>query len=263
MRQDVRKNFEEKASYIASIVPGTTVTEYRSFLAVDCGLPSDTFNVLVVRDMSAPAELLAAVDRFNEKGFPLAVWYWKSDIEDADRSIFLRHGLSYVETHVAMYAVLAEIQAIPLAVEGLEIQQATTASDLLHFGEVIAALFGDSSEGRQVFAYFQRLSAYPPSAFPAMRYYLGMLHGTVVAAGTLFVGSETVGIYDIVTSDHYRRRGIGSAMFQHLLQDASAWNRRFCVLQASPDGLGIYARAGFSAIGEVHTFENRLHLAAH
>lgn len=262
MLQDVRKNFEEKASYIARVVPGMIVTEHSSFLAVDCGLPSDTFNVLVVRDMSTLAELLATVDRFTEKGYPLAVWYWKSTVDDADRSLFLRHKLSYAETHVAMSADLTQIQAAPRAVEGLEIKQITTASDLLQFGEVIEALFGDSSEGRQVFAYFQRLSEHSPSTFPAMRHYLGILHGTAVAVGTLFVGSETVGIYDIVTSDAYRRRGIGSAMFQHLLRDASTWNRYYCVLQASPDGLGIYARAGFNALGEVHTFENRLHLSA-
>jgi len=32
------------------------------------------------------------------------------------------------------------------------------------------------------------------------------------------------------------------------------------VLQASKDGLGIYVKAGFRAIGDVHTFENRMHL---
>jgi hypothetical protein len=48
--------------------------------------------------------------------------------------------------------------------------------------------------------------------FPAMRYYLGTFHGKVVAIGTLFVGTQTVGIYDIVTHNDYRRRGIGSAI---------------------------------------------------
>jgi GNAT superfamily N-acetyltransferase len=260
MRQDVRKNFEEKVSYIARIVTGMTVTEHSSFLAVDCGLPSDTFNVLVIRDMHARAELLATVDRFNAKGFPLAVWYWESEVKDADLAVFSQHGLWHAETHVAMYADLSEIQVTSLPIAGLEIKRSMTASDLLQFGEVMVALFGDSSEGRHVFAYFQRLCDYPLSTFPAMHHYLGTLHGTVVATGTLFVGSETVGIYDLVTRDDYRRRGIGSAMFQYLLQEACTWNRRFCVLQASPDGLGIYMKAGFRAIGAVQTFENRRHL---
>jgi ribosomal protein S18 acetylase RimI-like enzyme len=109
-----------------------------------------------------------------------------------------------------------------------------------------------------VFAYFQELSTYPLCMFPAMRYYLGTFHGKVVAIGTLFVGTQTVGVYDIVTHNDYRRRGIGSAMFQRLLKDACAENRRFCVLQASKDGLGIYLKAGFSVTGDVLTFDAKI-----
>jgi ribosomal protein S18 acetylase RimI-like enzyme len=260
MQKDVRTNFEEKVSYIARAVTGMTVTEHSSFLAVDCGLPSDTFNVLVIRDMSARAALLATVDRFNAKGFPLAVWYWESHVEDAELALFIQHGLWHAETHVAMAADLSQIQVPSLPPTGVEIKRAMTASDLLQFGEVTAALFGDSGEGRHVFAYFERLAEHPPSTFPAIHHYLGTLHGTVVATGTLFVGSQTTGIYDLVTRDDYRRRGIGSAMFQYLLHEACTWHRRFCVLQASPDGLGIYRKAGFRAVGEVQTFENRRHL---
>jgi GNAT superfamily N-acetyltransferase len=258
--QDVRKNFEEKVSYVARTVTSMTVIDHNTFLSVDCGLPSDTFNVLVVRDMSAPAELLATVDHFNTRRFPLAVWYWENNVKDADLTAFRQHGLSHAETHVAMYADLTEIQVTSFPIAGLEIKRATTASDLVQFGEVMTGLFGDSSEGHAVFAYFQRLCEYPISSFPAMHVYLGILHGTVVATGTLFVGSETVGIYDIATRDNYRRRGIGSAMFQSLLESARTWKRRYCVLQASRDGLGIYLNAGFRAVGEVHTFENRMHL---
>src|SRR6266496_3982574 len=215
MHLDVRKNFEEKVSYVARRINDMTVDDQIGFLSVDCGLPSDTFNVVVVRDLPASAPMLASVDRFIERGFPFAVWYWESEGDQASISTLIEHGLVHTETHSAMYADLSQIQMAPLQVAGLEIKQATTASDLLHFGEVVAALFGDSSEGRQVFTYFQRLFTYPLSMFPAMQYYLGTFHGKVVATGTLFVGSQTVGIYDIATHDDYRRRGIGSAMFQH------------------------------------------------
>lgn len=133
-----------------------------------------------------------------------------------------------------------------------------TASDLLQVGNGLAALFGDSEEAGQVLVYFQRLCEHPLSMFPAMHFYLGTLHRTVVATGMLFVGSETVGMYDVATSIAYRRRGIGSAMFQHLLKDACSCNRHSCVLQASRDGLGIYVKAGFRTVGAVHVFENRV-----
>src|SRR5438034_2409085 len=197
MYQAVRKNFEEKVSYIAKTVSGMTVTDQSSFLSVDCGLPSDTFNVLVVRDVSAPAQMLANVDRFTSKGFPLGVWFWENVVDQASSSAFIQHGLEAAEINTAMYADLSELQITPLHIEGLEIKRAVTASDLLQVGNVLAALFGDSDEAGQVLAYFQRMCEHPLSMFPAMHYYLGMLHRTVVATGMLFVGSETVGIYDV------------------------------------------------------------------
>ena len=46
-------------------------------------------------------------------------------------------------------------------------------------------------------------------------------------------------------------------MFAHLLEEAESYGLTFAVLQASPDGFGLYARAGFESVGTVHTFENR------
>ncbi len=188
----------------------------------------------------------------------LALWFWENDVDQANSSAFIQHGLSHAEINTAMFADLSELQITPLHIEGLAIKRAVTASDLLQVGNVLAALFGDSDEASQVLAYFQRLCEHPLSMFPAMHYYLGTLHGAVVATGTLFVGSETVGIYDVATCNAYRRRGIGSAMFQYLLEDARTCNRRFCVLQASQDGLGIYVKAGFRPVGVVHVFEHRV-----
>jgi len=257
MHLAVRKNFEEKVSYVARMVADMTVIDQSNFLSVDCGLPGDTFNVMVVKDVSAPTQMLASIDHFTSKGFPMAVWSWENDVDQADFSVFTGHGLKHAEINTAMQADLSELQITSLHIEGLEIKRAVTTNDLLQFGTTLAAGFGASDEGDQVLAYFQRLCEYPLNNFPAMRYYLGTFHGIVVATGTLFVGSETVGIYDITTSNPYRRRGIGSAMFQHILEDARSCNRRSCILQASPDGLGIYLRAGFRPVGTVHVFENR------
>jgi ribosomal protein S18 acetylase RimI-like enzyme len=258
MHLAVRKNFEEKVSYVARMVTDMTVIDASSFLSVDCGFPSDTFNVVAVRDMSMLAQMLAGIDHFTSKGFPMAVWSWENDVDPANHSMFIQHGLKHAETNTSMQADLSELKITSLDVEGLEIKQAETTDDLLQFGITLAAGFGASDEGKQVLNYFQHLCEYPLNTFPAMRYYIGVLHDIAVATGTLFVGSETVGIYDITTSTAYRRRGIGSAMFQHILEDTRNCNLPSCVLQASPDGLGIYLRAGFRPVGDVHVFENRV-----
>src|SRR5215472_17019546 len=156
MHLEVRKNFEEKVSYVARRMSDMTVDDQTDFLSVDCGLPSDTFNVVVIRDWSAPAQILASIDRFIEKGFPFAVWSWQSQGDEMNVSTLIEHGMAQTETHTAMYVDLSQISRTSLHIEGLEIKRVTTANELLQFGEVVAALFGDSGEGRQVFAYFQK-----------------------------------------------------------------------------------------------------------
>jgi hypothetical protein len=47
MQQVVRVNFEQKVAYVAQALPTMRVTQDKGFLAVDCGLPSDTYNVIV------------------------------------------------------------------------------------------------------------------------------------------------------------------------------------------------------------------------
>ncbi len=46
-------------------------------------------------------------------------------------------------------------------------------------------------------------------------------------------------------------------MFAHILRKARMFPHRTAVLQASPDGMGIYRKAGFIPIGEVLVFDIR------
>lgn len=258
MKQAVRQNFEEKVSYAAQVIPGMRVTDAGGVLTVDCGLPSDTFNVIVVRDASPPEQPLAqSVEHFMAKRFPAALWYWQEDAARFSQHPALAARFVHAETHVAMVAERQQVPRCTALPDGLTISAVAQPGEMRQYGQIVARLFGDSDEGRQVTAYFDLLSADPACDFPAARCFIGTYHGQAVATGSLFLGRETLGIYDIVTAAEYRGRGIGSAMFAHLLREASAYGQRWIVLQASAAGIGIYLKAGFQPVGQVHTFENR------
>jgi GNAT superfamily N-acetyltransferase len=254
----VRKNFEEKAAYLARLLPGMTVRDAGSFLLVDSGVASDTFNVIVARDLGNPAHLIATgVGYFMAKRLPLAIWYWADAANPIEIAPLLAYGLTTNETDVAMVADLTQANLQATSPAELTIKLVESPAELQQFAGVLVRLFGASDEAQGVMAYFQQFTHFAPDRFPAMRYYIGLYQQQVVATGTLFIGSETSGIYDIVTDDAFRRQGIGSAMFAHLLHEATGLGHRYAVLQASPAGINIYARAGFVAVGDVHVFENR------
>lgn len=53
-----------------------------------------------------------------------------------------------------------------------------------------------------------------------------------------------------------RGQGFGSTMFTFLLQEVKQLKNNYCVLQASPDGVNIYKKSGFQAVGQMSVFGN-------
>eukprot|EP00929_Paragymnodinium_shiwhaense_P002193 TRINITY_DN102400_c0_g1_i1.p1 TRINITY_DN102400_c0_g1~~TRINITY_DN102400_c0_g1_i1.p1 ORF type:complete len:289 (-),score=51.93 TRINITY_DN102400_c0_g1_i1:13-879(-) len=83
--------------------------------------------------------------------------------------------------------------------------------------------------------------------------------GQPVAAGSLFWHEERAlcGVFDVVVLAGHRRRGIGSAILQRLLQlgHEAFGAERFCLSASGEDGLRLYERAGFRAVGRLDIFE--------
>ena len=177
---------------------------------------------------------MEGVGHFMSKSLRMAVWYWEQPVDKAGVEALMAYGLAHNETNVAMVAELAVSNIQAPRPEGLTINYADNPHQIQQYGTLIARAFNNAAEASHIAAYFDVLSSQPMSAFPAMRHYLGTYQNKVVASGALFVGSETVGIYDIITHPDHRHRGIGSAMFAHLLDEAKAYQRLCC--SASIDG---------------------------
>ena len=68
--------------------------------------------------------------------------------------------------------------------------------------------------------------------------------------------TDCAGIFDISTRPEHRSKGLGSALFHHALKQAVAQGFEVGVLQASPDGLSIYEKYGFSKAGDFNVWSN-------
>ena len=66
-----------------------------------------------------------------------------------------------------------------------------------------------------------------------------------------------VGLYNIATLAAHRRRGYGSALTLAPLLEARRVGVSTAVLQAAPDGVGVYRRIGFEAFGEITEYKPR------
>lgn len=252
-----RQNFIAKAVFIARQLPSMKVADFTSFLRIDCGIPSNTFNVVVLRDDYNIAHVLAhGIDHFIAKGFPMALWCWESARQFRIHEALLQRGLAHTETNIAMYmddtVVVPQIEVPPQ----FTVVQASESAMIQQYGEILGGFFGDTPEATHVRAYYRYLSGLPLQKLKYMPFFLGYYDGEAVAAGSLFVDEQTVGIYDLVTRRQWRKQGFGTAMFHHLLEQAKQFRRKYWVLQASPDGISIYSKAGFIPISNVAVYES-------
>ncbi|MFP3377156.1 GNAT family N-acetyltransferase [Bacillus sp. SIMBA_069] len=253
-------NFTYKTSYIARQVHGMDVKETKDYIAVDCGLPADTFNIITLLNSNVTEgieKLYKEVECFNQKKFPMSVWFWDDRHEQTIKSELIKLGLKEAEQNIAMVADLKTIHPKINMPEGFTIQKSSSSGQIKKFGETLANLFGTSEEGTHVQAFYNETASFDLWDSEQMKLYLGFYKEEVVSVGSLVCTKDSIGIYDIATKEEMRGRGFGSTMFNYLLQEAKELKVAQCVLQASPDGINIYKKAGFQSVGQMTVFENR------
>ncbi|MGK0532486.1 GNAT family N-acetyltransferase [Bacillus sp. 'calajunan'] len=253
-------NFTYKTSYIARQLHGMNVKEMKDYIAVDCGLPADTFNIITILNNNLTEgieKLYKVVNNYNQKKFPMSVWFWDDRYEQTIKSELIKLGLKEAEQNIAMIADLKTIHPTINMPEGFTIQKASSSGQIKNFGETLANLFGTSEEGTHVQAFYNETASFDLWNSENMKLYLGIFKNEVVSVGSLVCTKDSIGIYDIATKEEMRGQGFGSTMFHYLLQEAKELNVSQCVLQASPDGINIYKKAGFQSVGQMTVFENR------
>ncbi|MDP7989267.1 GNAT family N-acetyltransferase [Bacillus sp. MHSD_36] len=253
-------NFTYKTSYITRQAQGMHVKETKDYIAVDCGLPADTFNIITLLDNHLTEgfeKLYKEIEYFNQKKYPMSVWFWDEKLEGNIKNELIKLGLKETEQNIAMVANLHTIHPTINLPEGFTIQKAASSGQIKKFGEALASLFGTSEEGIYVQSFYNQTASFHLWNSENMKLYLGFYKDEVVSVGSLVCTQDSIGIYDIATKEEMRGKGFGSTMFNYLLQEAKELNVAQCVLQASPDGINIYKNAGFQSVGQMTVFENR------
>jgi len=243
-------NFVNHATWAAARTPGMRVRAEPGLVAVDSGLPCDTFNLICrarLTGSAAPTQIQTALSFYAAARHPFSWWVGPAD-QPADLGSYLvAAGLLRAETELAMAADLAVLPNAPVVPAGLEIRRVRTAQELAHFAQII----GDPYALR-----FYELTASALLTPDAPQwFYLGYWDNQPVATAELTLGGGVVGLYSIITLEAYRRRGIGSALTLQPLLDARAHGFHTGVLQAADAGVGVYTRLGFEPFGNITEYK--------
>ena len=251
-------SFVVHATWVVERTAGMTGKRSDSLVIADSGLSCDTFNLVCrarLDSTSAAAAASAALAYFDERGRPFSWWVGPADHPRELGAVLLSVGLEPAEGELAMAMPLGELPGTVAAVPGLEVRRVTAPEQLETFATLSAANW--TPPDANVLAFY-RLGAPSLLASDSPQWlYIGYLQGEPVATAEATVSYGTVGLYNISTRAAYRGRGVGSAMTWRPLHDARACGCDLAVLQAAPDGIGIYRRLGFRPFGDITEYKPR------
>ena len=250
----VCRNLENRAGYCADLLNPKQSKEITGLLRTDSGLLSTRFNQVVSNAVAQPRILQRfVVDYFAERHSPFSLWHCASRPMDDDA--LAEMGLLSRDPLIAMAAEVKQLAADPHPLEGLEIRAVANAEELKAYGQLVAEMQGDPRESGQIKKFYQQLSELPEHKYSRLKYFIGFFQGKPVATGNLFSSADALGFYDLDTLPEYRGRGIGTAMFQHLLGEVLHSHHKHTVALVGEDQQDLWLNAGFYAVGEVARYD--------
>lgn len=249
-------NFATHAGWVQGRVAGMRVIDQEGLMLVDSGLPCDTFNLVLrarLEPHSAAERVREALAYFRGVERLFSWWVGPADRPSGLGDVLADAGLERAESELAMAATLAELRAGDVAPGGLRVERVRTPEQLRDFARVNAANW--SPPDPLVTRFYELAAPVLLAGDSPLWLYVGYVDGEAVAASELAVGGGVVGLYNIATLETHRRRGFGSAMTLRPLLDARAAGHRTAVLQAAPDGVGVYTRLGFRPFGQITEYK--------
>jgi ribosomal protein S18 acetylase RimI-like enzyme len=249
-------NLAAHAGWVHQRTPGMQVVAAPDVVLVDSGLPCDTFNLVCgarLAPETAPARIREILGHFAASGRPFSWWLGPFDHPPDLGALLCDAGLHAADGELAMAADLAALRPAELSPGGLQIRRVRSAEQLRDFARIVAA--GWTPPDREVLRFYELGAPALLSEDAALWLYVGYLGETPVATAELALGGGVAGLYNIITLEPYRRRGIGTALTLRPLLDARAHGYHTAILQAAPAGVGVYTRLGFEPFGQITEYK--------
>ncbi|MBA3822896.1 MAG: GNAT family N-acetyltransferase [Ktedonobacterales bacterium] len=117
-----------------------------------------------------------------------------------------------------------------------------------------ASALGFEASPTNVQPYHDAYSALGFAEDAPWQHFVGYVDGAPVTSATLLLAGGLAGVYDVSTAPVARRQGLGGAITRACLAAAQARGLHHAVLQASAEGVGVYARLGFRELYRERNF---------
>jgi GNAT superfamily N-acetyltransferase len=258
----IESNFLGHLTWPHQATPGMRVIASEECVVSDSGLPTDTFNTVLVRTVSTAVRqgsLRSALDHFRSRSLPYAVWVGPgAGSGDSDLGALAGLGLREAEQEPGLALDLSRWEpepGRPRGPEPFEVRLVTDRNGLDDFARVLASGVEPGSPDVQVIEFFRRAGGAFLAPDAPTTLLVGYCGNTPVGTCELFMADGTAGLYNVATLPSYQRRGIATAILGAALAEAVRQGCDLAGLQASSEGLPVYHRMGFRECGLFRVFQ--------
>jgi GNAT superfamily N-acetyltransferase len=219
-------------------------------------IPFFIFNGLAWADFApeeADARIEAVLAEFRARGLPGGWWVTPSSRPADLGARLLEHGLSGPEISPGMAADLSAVPDSAPLPEGVTLHP-VTGDDLLR---AYVSVFRDDFPPAVMDAMFDQYRHMGWGPDRPIKQFVAMQGDQALGTAAALIRGEVAGLYNVVTVEAARRRGIGMAASLAALKAAREAGCRIAVLEATEMGAGIYRRIGFQDVCrmEIYRFE--------
>lgn len=208
--------------------------------------PYAFFNRVVAtntNEANLPTKILNVKNYYKARGLPFMWMTWEGLDEPVTLNHHLeQHGFKVMGTSYGMGLNLNQLEECEYTIEGFKIKEVQTEEDFSQFIKIIMTGFRLTEEMGNA---FKKMITLQKNDRTLGSNYVGYLNGEPVASSSVFYLSGVAGIYNVVTLEQARGKGIGQAMTHFPTFQAKLKGYESAILHSSELGHNVYKKLGF------------------
>ncbi|MZQ85591.1 GNAT family N-acetyltransferase [Paenibacillus sp. 5J-6] len=244
----IKQNMIHIMKLMSDSSPRMTYVKAPQVVRYESDLAHSLFNRIIaykgLQAEDALSDIASIASHYKSSKLPFSWLNWSHDSDAAElASVLEEQGLKKSGHSPGMALSLEDWTYQAPAIPSFVIKPILANSELSWFKEIALPAFGLQGELGDAFTQVNAVLGIGEHA--PLRHYVGFLDGRPAGVVTAFQDGETLGIYNVATSEEFRRRGIGSALTAHAIREGQAAGSKQAVLQSSDMGVSVYRALGF------------------
>ena len=251
-------SFQARLAWFAGAEDSTRALQTGSLMYTDCGLPSDTLNV-VWGAPDSPHDVKMVSAHYALRRFP-ATWWLPTDIGTPAAWWLAGGGWAITDVLIGLaFKPGDNLKARFEPPEELTVRPCERPGQVKDLGLIQGSVYMKDRprEGGIIYGAYERAAEAVIEGEGGYRAWIGYADGVPVSSIVMIRRGRHFGMYDLATRPEYRGRKYALSTFIHALDEIWSAGCELVTLAAAAKGVELYRALGFFPVTQLVLWTNR------